>query len=369
MDRLFADVVGQEQAVAALRAAARAPVHAYLLTGPPGSGKRAAARSFAASLLCRHGGCGACDDCRRALAEGHPDLVVVERAAAFIRVDEARQISRLAVRSPLEGAVQVLVLVDFHLVDKAAPALLKTIEEPPPTTVFVILGEYLAPALTTIASRCARVNFVPLSTEAVAAQLRDEGAGAAVAHQAAAASGGRMGRARLLASDPSITGRLAGWSQAPQRLDGTGAAVADLVDQLMASVDATLEPLRQRQAAELEALSERARAAGERAMPGLSEVRQRHRREERRWKADELRFGLAAMAVPYRDHLAAASSAGRPSARWLSAIQAIHTAGAALDRNANETLLLQGLLLGLPPAPAEPGVLERGVASVVAPPE
>ncbi len=357
MGALYADVVGQDLAVADLHAAARAPVHAYLLVGPPGSGKRAAARSFAASLLCRHGGCGQCADCRRALAETHPDLVVVERAAAFIRVDEAREITRMAVRSPLEGRYQVLVLVDFHLVDKAAPALLKTIEEPPPTTVFVILAEHLAPALVTIASRCARIDLLPVSADALAAQLRAEGVDEQTAREAAAASGGRMDRARLLASDPGITARLARWREAPRRLDGTGAAVASVVDELLASADATLEPLRGRQVAELEALASRARMAGERAIPGHSEVQARHRRELRRWRTDELRFGLAAMAGTYRDRLVSTSATGRPTAGWIEAIQAIQAAAAALDRNPNEALLLQGLALGLPPAvPLEVGV-------------
>lgn len=356
MDALYGDVVGQEQAVASLRAAARAPVHAYLLVGPPGSGKRAAARSFAACLLCRHGGCGECTDCRRALAETHPDLVAVERAAAFIRVDEAREITRLAASSPLEGRCQVLVLVDFHLVDKAAPALLKTIEEPPPTTVFVILAEHLAPGLVTLASRCARIDFIPLSAEALAAQLRAEGIDEETAREAAAASAGRMDRARLLACDPGISARLARWRQAPQRLDGTGSAVASVVDELLASADATLEPLRNRQAAELEVLASRARMAGERAIPGQSEVQARHRREQRRWRTDELRFGLAAMARTYRDRLVATSATGPPTAGWIEAIQAIQAAAAALDRNPNETLLLQGLALGLPPAaPLEVG--------------
>ncbi|HEX9529779.1 MAG TPA: ATP-binding protein, partial [Acidimicrobiales bacterium] len=76
---LFDDVVGQPRAVAELRAAAAAPVHAYLLVGPPGAGKRTAARSFAAALLCGSGGCGSCEICRRVLSGVHPDYVLVER--------------------------------------------------------------------------------------------------------------------------------------------------------------------------------------------------------------------------------------------------------------------------------------------------
>src|SRR5436305_6012661 len=89
---LYAGVIGQERAVEQLRAAARSPVHAYLLVGPPGAGKRPAARAFAAALLCHNGGCGECDVCRRVLGEVHPDVVVVEREGAYISVAQAREI-------------------------------------------------------------------------------------------------------------------------------------------------------------------------------------------------------------------------------------------------------------------------------------
>ena len=79
MTELYADVVGQEYAVAALKAAAIRPVHAYLLVGPPGTGKTAAAASFAAALLCPTGGDGTCDVCRRVAGRHHPDVILVER--------------------------------------------------------------------------------------------------------------------------------------------------------------------------------------------------------------------------------------------------------------------------------------------------
>ena len=162
---LFAEVVGQEKTVAALLAAAARPVHAYLFVGPPGSGKAAAATSFAAALLCPASPPdGTCDTCRRVLSGVHPDVIEVEREGAAISIDAARQVSRLAATSPVEGDRKVIILHDFHLVEDAGPALLKTIEEPPATTVFVILAEYVPPELVTIASRCVRVDFQPLSS-------------------------------------------------------------------------------------------------------------------------------------------------------------------------------------------------------------
>ena len=154
-------MVGQPRAVAALRAAARNPVHAYLFRGPAGSGAAAAARAFAAAVLCPDGGCGHCETCRRALAGTHPDLVSVERTGASLGVDEARRLVALAQRRPYEAARQVLVVHDVHLAIRAAPALLKTVEEPPGATVFVLLADDMPPELATVASRCVEVALPP----------------------------------------------------------------------------------------------------------------------------------------------------------------------------------------------------------------
>ena len=89
----LAGLVGQAAAVKALRAAAARPVHAYLLVGPPGTGKLAAAKAFAAMLLCPNGGDGSCDTCRRVAEGTHPDLTVVEREGAALSIDQAREVT------------------------------------------------------------------------------------------------------------------------------------------------------------------------------------------------------------------------------------------------------------------------------------
>ena len=338
----FAGVVGQERAVAQLRTAAASPVHAYLLVGPPGTGKRAAARSFAALLLCPNGGCGVCDQCRRALAGVHPDVVMRERTGASIRVDDAREIRRLAALSPVEGRWKVVVLVDFHLVEEAAPALLKAIEEPPATTVYVILAEHVPPELVTIASRSARVDFNPVAPGVLAAALEVDGMAQELAAEVAEASGGRADRARLLATDAGFAARRAAWRDAPLRLDGTGAAAAALAADLLAGVETVIEPLEARQAAELAELAERARFYGDRAGE-RKELEARHKREERRLRTDELRFGLATLATAYRDRLAGAGDPG-PA---LAAVEAVTAANEGLGRNPNVALLLQALLVRL----------------------
>jgi DNA polymerase-3 subunit delta' len=356
---LFDEVIGQPAAVAALRAAARQPVHAYLLCGPPGSGRRAAARSFAAALLCPQGGCGACEACRQALAGTHPDLVMVERTGASLGVDEARRLVGLAQRTPLVASRQVLVVADVHLAGRAAPALLKTVEEPPATTVFVLLADHVPPELTTVASRCVTVPFLPVPAGEMTRWLVGRGLDPERAALVAEGAGGDLARARLLAEDDGYVARLEAWRSVPARLDGHGATAGALARDLLASVDGAVGPLRARHAEELREAEARAEAAGERGVPGRKELVDRQHREERRWRTDEIRAGLAVLARAYRDRLADAVPAGAavpavpagPGADevrgYEAAVGLVTAAAASLRRNPNETLLLEALLVRL----------------------
>jgi DNA polymerase-3 subunit delta' len=345
---IYDGVIGQDRAVAQLRKSAVAPVHAYLFVGPAGTGKLAAARAFAATLLCPNGGDGTCDVCRRVLAGVHPDLVVIERQGASILVDDAREISRVAFRSPTEGDRKVIVLTEFHLVDKAGPALLKTIEEPPPSTVFVILAEQVPEELVTIASRCCRIDFGPIPTDQLAAVLEVEGVAPAAARAAAEAANGGLDRARLLASDPGFAARRAAWLSVPERLDGTGATSAGLAGELLELVDGVIEPVRTRQEQERLALDERAKQYGERGT-GRRDLETRQKREQRRVRMDELRSGLAVLAGAYRDRLTSGRADGRAAS---VAVSVIRRSNEGLQHNPNETLLLQALLVALSRASA-----------------
>ena len=345
---VFATVPGQPAVVDQLRAAVASPVHAYLLTGPPGAGARAAAEAFAAALLCPNGGCGTCRDCRLALAGEHPDGLRYTPQGAFLSVDDAREITRLAMRSPVESRRKVLVLSEMHRVQKAGPALLKTIEEPPASTVFVVLADFVPPELVTIASRCVRVEVPPLPAAVVEDLLVAEGVGPDVAAVAAAASVGSLDRARLLATDAGLLERRERWAQVPRRLDGSGAAVVVVVDELRAMVDGAAAPLAARQEAEIAELEERVAAYGERGS-GRKRLEDAHKRAQRRHRAEELRFGLATLADRYRRALDA--GAAEPKA-VIDAVAAVDRAAEALGRNPNEALLLQSLLLRLPPLPA-----------------
>ncbi len=341
---VLARLVGQPRATALLAASVASPVNAYLFIGPAGTGKRDAALAFAAALVCPTGGCGRCAACTEALAGRHPDVVLVERSSQSIRVEEARSVIAMAQRAPRVAPYQVLVLSDFHLVDEAAPALLKTIEEPPSSTVFVVLAERVPPPLVTIASRCVEVRFGPLDEADVAEVLRGEGVEPERAVEVAAASGGRLDRARLLARDPGAGARQALWRAAPEQLDGTGSTVVLLAAKLLAACDEVVDVVRARQAEELESLAEEARAGGERSSGRTAAVDERHRREQRRARTDELRAGLGWLAGACRDRALVAGIPTRRVRGLLDAAAAVDEAGAALVRNPNESLLLQALL-------------------------
>jgi len=349
VEALFAELVGQPAVVQTLRAAARHPVHAYLFKGPPGSGTRVAARAFAAALLCPDGGCAVCWTCRRALAGTHPDLVSVERTGAALGIDDARRLVLLAQRRPFEAARQVLVVGDVHLALRSAPALLKTVEEPPPATVFVLLAEDIPSELVTVASRCVEVTFQPVPSAAVEAWLRAQGIDARQAAVVAAGSGGDLDRAHLLAHDAGYAGRLELWRSVPSRLNGEGGVAGGLARDLLQSIDGALVPLREQHGAELAELAEQAESLGERAVPGRRDVVERQHRAERRWRTDELRAGLGILARAYRDRLGPADETldARTLAQCERAVALITEAAASLEHNPNETLLLESLLVRL----------------------
>lgn len=350
---VFSGVAGHREVVDQLRAAAANPVHAYLLVGPDGAAAGSAAAGFTAALLCQQGGCGNCRDCRLALAGAHPDGLIFAPEGAFLRMSDAEEIARAAVRSPREGARKVLTLTEFHRVQRVGPALLKTIEEPPETTVFVIVADHVPPELVTIASRCLRIELAPVPASEVVDILVADGVDQGDAVVAAEAAGGSVGRARLLVGDRGLAERRAAWARVPERLDGTGAAACVVAGELLDLVEAAAEPLRRTQAEELAALEERAAATGERGA-GRSALEASQRRALRRHRSAELRFGLGTLAARYRDHLAGARG---EAAETVAAVDAINAATAALVRNPNETLLLQALLIRLPGLshPSSPG--------------
>lgn len=209
---VWSRVVGQQVVVDELQAAVTHPsamTHAWLFTGPPGSGRSVAARAFAAALQCpdggRHDAVSACHSCRTVLAGTHADVHVVVPDGLSIGAEEARELVRVAGRAPSQGRWQVILVEDAdRMTETAANAVLKMIEEPPPRTVVMLCAPSLHPddVPVTIRSRCRVVGLRTPPVDAVAEVLvQRDGVDPALAAWAAAASGGHVGRARRLARD------------------------------------------------------------------------------------------------------------------------------------------------------------------------
>lgn len=195
------DVVGQEPAVAQFRRAASPEgslAQAWLITGPPGSGRSTAARAFAATLQCEHGtGCGACPACRTVLANTHPDVTVVATDKLSISKDDVRALVLTAQRAPATGRHRVLVVEDADRMSAGTfNVLLKSIEEPPPSTVWMLCAPSAEDLAPTIRSRCRQVSLsVPSSGVVAELLMRRDGVDPQLAERSARAAQGHIGLA------------------------------------------------------------------------------------------------------------------------------------------------------------------------------
>jgi len=206
-------LVGQETAVAAMRQYVKAPVHAYLISGPVGSSLHDAVLTFAAALQCPQNGCGTCETCRLVLSDADADVYFAERAGLSWRIDELREADRVSRRRPLGSGYQIVVIEDVELTttgaSPSAAALLKSLEETPSRTIFLLSAEDVPSALDTIASRCVELKLKGLSEEDIAEVLIREGATALAARAAASAANGNLRRARILGRDDELAQRIA----------------------------------------------------------------------------------------------------------------------------------------------------------------
>ena len=211
---VWRDLVGQQEAVATLQAAVDDPArmtHAWLLTGPPGSGRSTAARAFAAALQCPTGGCGECRECRTALDGSHADVTVMATEGLTIQVRDARELAALAQRRPVVGQWQVIIVEDAdRLTERAADALLKALEEPVQRTVWLLCAPSVEDVIITIRSRTRHVRLRVPPVDAVAELLvRRDGVDPGMAAYAARAAQSHVGLARRLARDESARRRRA----------------------------------------------------------------------------------------------------------------------------------------------------------------
>jgi len=298
-------VVGHDEAVAVLEEAVGSGrvTHAWLFTGPPGIGKLHTARVFAAALNCPAGGDGTCDSCRRILRGVHPDLHLIVPEGDNLLVEDVRAVREEASRTHHEAPTAVFLLDEAdRMTEPAANALLKVLEEPPPEVVFVLVARSVEALVGTVPSRARILPFVSLSqaelTTALAADLDlspDQTA------WAAAASHGRLARARsLLTDEPTRTRRATVLDLAERLATGQPSdalAAAATVGALADEVVAAAKLRQERELADLDEAFGTTRGTG--ALRKRLEVR--HRRELRRARFDAIREALADLLGAYRD--------------------------------------------------------------------
>ncbi len=307
-------------------AAVGSMTHAWLITGPPGSGRSVAALCFAAALQCTSDGvpgCGECRACTTTMAGTHADVRRIIPEGLSIGVDDMRTIVQIASRRPGTGRWQIVLIEDAdRLTEGAANALLKVVEEPPPSTVFLLCAPSVDPEdiAITLRSRCRHVALVTPTVDAIAGVLIDsDGLPEAEARWAASVSGGHVGRARRLATDESARERrkralgLARDAATPSR---AYAAAEELVK---TAEDEALALTVDRNEAETEELRTALGAGGtgkgtagslRGAAGGLSALERRQKSRKTRASRDSLDRALIDLATYFRDALLVASDAG-----------------------------------------------------------
>jgi DNA polymerase-3 subunit delta' len=394
MSDVFADLVGQDEAVETLRRAAASAArivggsasntgsmtHAWIFTGPPGSGRSVAARALAAALECERDGtgCGECHGCHTVLGGTHADVRFVVPEGLSIGVSEMRALVLRAGSAPSGGRWQAVVIEDAdRLTEAAGNALLKAIEEPPPRTVFLLCAPSTHPddISVTIRSRCRVVPLRQPPAEAVAEVLiRRDGIAPDVAAWAAAAAQGHVGRAKRLANDPEARGRREAVLAVPRRLTGVGAcfdAASALIEAAEAEAGAAVEGTDTTERAALEQAlgaggTGRGAAGAMRGAAGqLKDLERRQKSRATRSQRDALDRALVDLAGFYRDvlitnlkapipvvHTDTAPLAAAAAERWtpestLRRLEAVLACRDEIDQNVKPRIAVEAMMLTL----------------------
>ena len=328
---VFGDLVGQEHivevlqsAVAATRSADetlgiidQAMTHAWLFTGPPGSGRSSAAVAFAQALVCPNDGCATCNACRSVITNAHPDVEVIRTEGLSIKIDEVRELLARVAWAPSMGGWRVVVMEDAdRLTESAANALLKAIEEPGNRTVWLLCAPTLHDVLPTIRSRCRHLQLVTPSTQAVAQVLQNrDGISPQMADFAARVSQGHIGRARYLAKNEAVRNTRTTIMQLPLTLKGISSAFAAAQILVDLATDQANESAEERNQSEIDDLSlaygkgatGRGMATG--GAKAIKDLEKEQKTRSTRMVRDGLDAALLDIATFYRDVMMVQASA------------------------------------------------------------
>ncbi|MCR8574625.1 DNA polymerase III subunit delta' [Streptomyces sp. Isolate_219] len=373
---------GERPELSADRSGASQMTHAWLFTGPPGSGRSTAARAFAAALQCVSPdralgggpGCGFCDGCHTALIGTHADVEIVRTDLLSIGVKETRDLVRRSSLSPSGGRWQVIVLEDAdRLTEGAGNVLLKAVEEPAPRTVWLLCAPSVEDVLPTIRSRCRLLSLRTPPVDAVADVLvRRDGIEPEAAGRAARATQGHIGRARRLATDERARARRTAVLKLPLRVDDIGGclkAAQELIDAAGEDAKQVAEEVDTKETEELRAALGAAAGTGGRLPRGtagaMKELQDKQKRRSTRTQRDSLDLALVDLTGFYRDVLALQMGASVPLAndevrdsvqriatastpeRTLRRIEAVIACREALDRNVAPLLAVETMTVAL----------------------
>jgi DNA polymerase-3 subunit delta' len=347
--------------------------HAWLLTGPPGSGRSVAARAFAAALECPDGGCGQCRECRTAVDATHADVTVLATEGLSIRVEQARDLVALAAHRPSVAPWRVIIIEDAdRLTERAADSLLKALEEPVARTVWILCAPSLEDVIITIRSRSRHVRLRTPPPEAVAELLvRRDGIEPAMAMYAARAAQSHVGLARRLARDEGARIRRRDVIALAGQIRGVGHAVNAAADLAAIATEESSASSTERDAAERARLLETLGAdAAARTQP--PHVRSQVAALEREQKTRATRFArdvvdrsLVDLLSVYRDALVLHTGASIALVnqdmadhvqrladvlgpeQLLQAMDAIGTARERIDANVPPLLALEAMAISL----------------------
>ena len=329
MSSVFDDLVGQEHIIEILKGAVLASrigsdsqemTHAWVFTGPPGSGRSSAAVAFAQALICPNQGCGVCNDCQSAATGGHPDVEVIRTEGLSIKVEEVRELLTRVAWAPSMGGWRVVVMEDAdRLTESAANALLKAIEEPGTRTVWLLCAPTLHDVLPTIRSRCRHLQLRTPSIEAVTQVLiKRDNISPTMADFSARISQGHIGRAKYLATNESVRSNRKVIMQLPLQLGSLAAAfqaAQTLVD--IATTEANVAS-DERDEKEVEKLQEaygkgatgRGMATG--AAKAVKELEKEQKSRSTRMVRDSIDGALIDLVAFYRDVMMAQAGSKGP---------------------------------------------------------
>ncbi|MGI8590645.1 MAG: DNA polymerase III subunit delta' [Nakamurella sp.] len=325
---VFADVIGQPEAIEVLRAAAAAGhgdsdvpaaamTHAWLFTGPPGSGRSVAARAFAAALECPDRGCGHCSHCHTVLSGTHADVRSVVPEGLTISVKEMRAVVQMAARRPVTGPWQIVLIEDAdRLTEGASNALLKAVEEPPPRTVFLLCAPSTHPEdiSVTIRSRCRVLSLrIPPAAAIAEVLVRRDGIDLEMAAWAASVAAGHVGRARRLARDEQARTQRSRTLSLPGALRSMADVFTEAAELIATATGEARSVSERRDGAELEELKTALGAGGTgkgavgaaRGTAGVvKDLERRQRSRKTRTERDVLDRALVDLSGFYRDVIA-----------------------------------------------------------------